>query len=610
MKTGETRYLVKKLNLTKPYDAVRFRLTNTKNTVVKSTDADQEKDRVLESEGVFLIPLQQEDTGKLEGSVTIEAEIDFEDHSVRYSDFDDAYINKSLGWDQIEGSAPSQDDGFDAVMQAIEEGVAILIEPEGARDLIDAVTELFQDTKDIAQSVRDDADAGEFDGFSPQVTVKTETPSTYVLHIKDADHEFDTPNLQGQGGEGSIEVGDGLKRVGNVVSVDNGNYLYFSNGKLTINPVSLGSSKLRQDLADTTITTQYKPLATREYVDNLISTSLKRLVVQTLPQNPNAYTIYMILRSAPTTNNIYDEYMYINNAWELIGSTEVDLSNYYTKTESDSKYQNKLTVGNGIDITSDTISTKISGSFLTFANNGLTINTTVLGSSYALRQELANGDSTTFALASKSNLADYQPKLTAGTNITIDSNNVISASGGGLSYTFTDGLTESSGTVGIDIASGSKLLIDANDKLDVDLSSKQDTIDSNNKLDADLVDDTNSTNKFVSASEKSTWNAKADDTVITTDTTSTTVSLTLADNTEYRYTQDLTSLTLTMPSGDFISSIVFASGSTPTSMTYDSNIKWSGDDVTNGQFVPSADKDYDICLYYNGLNVNGIVRGV
>ena len=65
-----------------------------------------------------------------------------------------------------------------------------------------------------------------------------------------------------------------------------------------------------------------------------------------------------------------------------------------------------------------------------------------------------------------------------------------------------------------------------------------------------------------------------------------------------------------MPSGDFIASVVFASGSTPTSMTYDSSIKWSGDDVTNGQFVPSADKDYDIMMYYNGLNVNGIVRGV
>ena len=244
-----------------------------------------------------------------------------------------------------------------------------------------------------------------------------------------------------------------------------------------------------------------------------------------------------------------------------------------------------------------------------------------------------------------------QDKLTAGTNITIDSNNVISASGGGLSYTFTDGLTESSGTVGIDLASGSKLLIDSNDKLDIDLSdyatqtdlsSKQDTIDSTNKLDADLVDDTNSSNKFVSASEKQGWNAKADTTDIptnvseltndsgyqtssdvasaiankedktdiTTDTTSTTVSLTLADNHEYRYTTDLTSLTLTMPSGDFISSVVFASGSTPTSMTYDSSIKWSGDDVTSNAFVPQASKEYDILFYYNGLNINGIVRGV
>lgn len=42
----------------------------------------------------------------------------------------------------------------------------------------------------------------------------------------------------------------------------------------------------------------------------------------------------------------------------------------------------------------------------------------------------------------------YQPKLTAGTGITIDENNVISSSGGsGSSYTFTDGLTETDGVV-------------------------------------------------------------------------------------------------------------------------------------------------------------------
>ena len=103
---------------------------------------------------------------------------------------------------------------------------------------------------------------------------------------------------------------------------------------------------------------------------------------------------------------------------------------------------------------------------------------------------------------------------------------------------------------------------------------------------------------------------KQDKTDITTDTTSTTPSLTLADNHEYRYTQDLTSLTLTMPSGDFIASVVFSSGSTPTSMTYDSSIKWSGDDVTSNAFVPVASKIYNVVFWYDGININAVVRGV
>ena len=607
MKSGETRFVVKKLDLKdEGYNSVAFRLSNGKTTIKKSTDAQDTKNKVLVRDGVFLIPLQQTDTRSLEGNVTLEAQINYENHSVRKSDDNFMFIGSSLGTDLIGDSAPAEDDGIEVVMTAIEEGVAVIVNPEASQELIDAVTELFQDTKQIAQSVRDDADRGEFDGYSPQVTVKTETPSTYVLHIKDADHEFDTPNLQGQGGEGSIEAGDGLKREGNVVSVDlasNNSILEFLGGKLYANPSAIGTYlPVRNALVNTSYD---NPLASKSYVDNLMSGAVKRLVVQTLPtQDIDTNTIYMVLKSVPSTNNIYDEYMYINNAWELIGSTEVDLSNYYTKTESDNRYNAKLTADNGITIGSDNAIGLFKNApqgitnYLTFYQNGVYVDTYSLSHDSDFRQGL---------------ISDYynnplQPKLTAGTNITIDSNNVISASG--TSYTFTDGLAESSGTVGIDLASGSKLLIDGNDKLDVDLSSKQDTIDSTHKLSADNVDDTNTTNKFVTSTEKSTWNGKADNTTISTDTTSTTVSLTLADNHEYRYTQDLTSLTLTMPSGDFISSIVFASGSTPTSMTYDSSIKWSGDDVTNGQFVPSADKDYDIMMYYNGLNVNGIVRGV
>ena len=43
-----------------------------------------------------------------------------------------------------------------------------------------------------------------------------------------------------------------------------------------------------------------------------------------------------------------------------------------------------------------------------------------------------------------------------------------------------------------------------------DISGKQDVIDSSHKLDADLVDDTTSANKFVTASDKSTWSGKQD----------------------------------------------------------------------------------------------------
>ena len=42
--------------------------------------------------------------------------------------------------------------------------------------------------------------------------------------------------------------------------------------------------------------------------------------------------------------NVYDEYLYANNAWELVGSTAVDLSNYYTKTQTDTLLANKAEI--------------------------------------------------------------------------------------------------------------------------------------------------------------------------------------------------------------------------------------------------------------------------
>lgn len=62
-------------------------------------------------------------------------------------------------------------------------------------------------------------------------------------------------------------------------------------------------------------------------------------IVSALPtENIDTKKIYLAPKTDSETGNAYDEYAYINGAWERIGSTEIDLSGYYTKTEADNKF--------------------------------------------------------------------------------------------------------------------------------------------------------------------------------------------------------------------------------------------------------------------------------
>lgn len=54
--------------------------------------------------------------------------------------------------------------------------------------------------------------------------------------------------------------------------------------------------------------------------------NLKYVVVEELPTTGEDNTIYLVPKSSSKTNNYYDEYMYIDSSWELIGNTEIDLS--------------------------------------------------------------------------------------------------------------------------------------------------------------------------------------------------------------------------------------------------------------------------------------------
>lgn len=65
--------------------------------------------------------------------------------------------------------------------------------------------------------------------------------------------------------------------------------------------------------------------------------AVKMQVVDTLPETGRTDTIYLVKKDNPGEQNLYDEYVYTETGWEHIGDTSVDLSDYYTKEESNEK---------------------------------------------------------------------------------------------------------------------------------------------------------------------------------------------------------------------------------------------------------------------------------
>jgi hypothetical protein len=193
---------------------------------------------------------------------------------------------------------------------------------------------------------------------------------------------------------------------------------------------------------------------TKSEVDNLISTvsSLNIEVVQTLPTTDiSTSTIYLVPKT-PSTNDNYDEYIYVNNNWEHIGSTEIDLSNYYTKTQTDSLLNDKADTSDiptkTSDLTNDSgyitgytetdpvfsasAASSISSSDITSWNNKSTFSGSYndLTNKPTIPDELADlSDDTTHRVVTdteKSTWSDKQDALVSGTNIkTINSQSIV-----------------------------------------------------------------------------------------------------------------------------------------------------------------------------------------
>lgn len=110
-------------------------------------------------------------------------------------------------------------------------------------------------------------------------------------------------------------------------------------------------------------------LATNEYVDQRIEEVAKQIVyfdfviVDKLPETGESNHIYLVPRTQGD-KNIYDEFIWIESikSFEFIGKTEIDLSDYYNKSEVDNILSKKSNITE-------------TGSNIIYSNSILTLNT-------------------------------------------------------------------------------------------------------------------------------------------------------------------------------------------------------------------------------------------
>lgn len=147
--------------------------------------------------------------------------------------------------------------------------------------------------------------------------------------------------------------------------------------------------------------------------NNAIKKGMKVEVVTELPDTGVANVIYLVPKEDTGDNDIFDEYLWVDNDWEHIGSTDIDLSNYYTKAQVDSKIPPffTLTLNNNIPDTSSDITDQTS------KNNASALINTLYQNNIAQCIVYVSGSSTS------ANSQKYIYKLAAPITVTTGTNN-------------------------------------------------------------------------------------------------------------------------------------------------------------------------------------------
>ena len=229
------------------------------------------------------------------------------------------------------------------------------IAPEHQQSFEEKVIGIFNDAKSLAesakkeaQSVREDADAGLFNGKDYNLT--------------DEDREEIADKV-----ESELDYVKPTRKIANETLENDITVAQLVNSMTADSEGLLKAYIVAQIVNDSTV----KSKADKTYVDELIGslTLLDVKKVDVLPTTDiSTSTIYLVPSEHPQAQNVYDEYMYIGSDWEHIGTTDIDLSEYLKKTR-------KIA---GMELTSDITTQALLSALTEYETFGATIANTWL----------------------------------------------------------------------------------------------------------------------------------------------------------------------------------------------------------------------------------------
>jgi hypothetical protein len=165
--------------------------------------------------------------------------------------------------------------------------------------------------------------------------IKAETENTINTDLETAKEEIE--QIKTETGQIKIDV----QNISDEIKKDVSDLAHLSGAEFT------GDVKFptpNEDVNDTTG-------ATTEYVQNAITKALSGItkidikIVDELPILGVTGTFYFVPNDG-TGNNIYNEYLWANDAWELLGTTEIDLTGYAKLTDVETSKKTAVETAN------------------------------------------------------------------------------------------------------------------------------------------------------------------------------------------------------------------------------------------------------------------------